>query len=334
MSDLNILRNDGGIPIKVPVDTIKLEINEPVSSLRNLTEVIQSLPELETLILYVTDYGKTDYTQSLSFLRGAKRLKGLSLRSMPCLRDCTSLVECESLEWLGLSRHVTKVFDFTVLPSLPSLLSLHVELPTTAMLSEISNASQLKSLEARGGFKLTSLELLSGLVNLQQLKLWSGSLTSSRGLSAFKELRMLNLGYSKLRETTELGTIKGLKKLELLGNKAVSNLGFLEPGGLEILGLFEIPKLDSLKPILRLPGLKEIKCSAKIVDNDLSPLVRIPTLERAHIPGRYKSALKKIRVDCPCVFKVGRETLKLSKRGPLVLETASEAMEALRKKIQ
>jgi hypothetical protein len=174
---------------------------------------------------------------------------------------------------------------------------------------------------------------LDTLTNLQELKLWSGTLASSRGLSAFRKLTTLNLGYSKLRDTSELGSIGGLRKLELLGNTAISSLEFLRPGDLEELSLFKIPKLQSLKPILRLSRLRNLDCSAKIADDDLTPLTSLQSLQKVTIPGRYKSALKKMRVDCGCVFKVGRETLKLSKKGPLVLETASEAREALLKKI-
>lgn len=252
---------------------------------------------------------------------------------MPHLRDCAPLIECNTLESLSLSRHVTKAFDFNLLPSFSSLRSLSVELPSNAVLERISKTSQLTSLHAGGGFKLATLEPLAGLANLQQLSLWSGSLDSSRGLAVFAKLEVLNLGYSKVRDTTELGSLKGLKKMQLLGNKAISNLDFLQPGDLDFLGMFEIPHLDSLKPILRLSKLKEFRSGAKVLDNDLLPLVGVPTLEKAYIPGRYKSALKKIRVDCPCVFKVGRETLKLTKQGPLVLETASEAKENLRKKM-
>jgi hypothetical protein len=333
MASLKILRNDGGTPIVVPADVAELKIEEPVSLLTNLDEIIQSLPKLKSLIFYVTDYGKTDSTESLCFLRGAKCLKHLSLCSMPHLRDCDALVECKNLDSLSLSRHVTKVFDFGVLPSLSSLRSLSVELPSDAMVGRISKASQLTDLQLLGGFKLASLEPLAGLVNLQNLRLWSGSLTSTRGLTTFGKLEVLDLGYSKVRDTRELGSLKGLKKMKLLGNKAITSLEFLKPGELEFLGMFEIPKLESLKPLLRLSKLKEFQSGAKILDDNLLPLVGIPTLEKAHIPGRYKSALKKMRVDCSCVFKVGRETLKLSKQRALVLETASEAKERLLKKL-
>jgi len=333
MANLKILRNDGGAPIIVPADVTELKIEEPVSALTNLDEIIQSLPKLESLILYVTDYGKTDSTESLDFLRGVKCLKHLSLCSMPHLRDCDALVECKTLESLNLSRHVTKPFDFDVLPSLSSLRSLSVELPSNAMVGRISNASQLTKLQLLGGFKLTSIEPLAGLVNLQNLRLWSGSLASTRGLATFVKLEVLDLGYSKVRDTTELGSLKGLKKMKLLGNKSITNLEFLKPGELEFLGMFEIPKLESLKPLLRLSKLKVFQSEARILDDDLLPLVGIPTLEKAQIPGRYKSTLKKIRVDCSCVFEVGSETLKLSKQGPLVLETATEAKERLLKKL-
>jgi len=121
--------------------------------------------------------------------------------------------------------------------------------------------------------------------------------------------------------------------LELIGNKAISNLDFLREGNLEVLGLFEIPKLDSLKPILRLSQLKEVRCSAKVADGDLLPLVSLPMLEKATIPGRYKAELKKVRVDSACVFRVGRETFKLTKEGPVILETATEAKGRLHKKL-
>jgi hypothetical protein len=93
--------------------------------------------------------------------------------------------------------------------------------------------------------------------------------------------------------------------------------------------MFEIPRLQSLRPILRLSKLRKIEIEAEILDHDLLPLVSVPTLEKIYLPGRYKSALKKIRADCPCVFKVGRETLTLTKQGPLVLETAVKAKERI-----
>jgi hypothetical protein len=272
MLSLTISRNDGGAPIEVSADVIELAINEPVSSLTNLNEVLLQLPNLEHLVFYVTDYGKVDSTTSLSFLQGLKRLKSLVLCSMPHLRECAPLHECRMLESLDLNRHVTKVFDFSVLPAIPSLRALSLEMPSDAILEKASKISQLKSLEASGGFKLPSLRPLSNLAKLRRLRLWSGSLTSTDGLAGFTELEDLNLGHSKLKDTRELGRVTGLKKLELRGNKAVSNLDFLENGALELLGLYEIPNLDSLKPILRLSRLKEIQLSAKIADGDLLPL--------------------------------------------------------------
>ena len=333
MSNIKIHKKSGGTPIFVPVDVVELKISEPVSEFINLEKVIQSLPKLETLILYVTDYGKTDNTESLSFLRGAKQLKHLSLCSMSNLKSCAFLAECSNLVSLGLSRHVTKVFDFSVLPSLSSLRSLSVELPSNMILEWIAKASQLSSFQALGGFRLASLEVLAGLVNLESLKLWSGSLASCGGLAAFGKLETLNFGYSKIKDTIDLGSLRGLKKMELVGNKSITNLEFLRDGSLEYLGLFGVPKLDSIKPILRLSNLKEFRCEGNILDGDILPLVGVPTLQKAFIPGRFKAALKKIHVDCSCEFEVGNETLKLSKNGPLVLETASEATERLRKKL-
>lgn len=334
VENLEILRNDGGPPIIVSTDAAELKIEEPVSALMNLHEVLQSLPKLETLICYVTDYGKTDFTRSLSFLSGSNRLKHLSLCSMPYLRDFASLAECKMLVKLNLTRHVTKIFDFSILPSITSLRVLNVELATNSMLARISQAPQLTALHVRGGFKLDSLEPLAGLKNLKDLRLWSGSLASSRGLANFENLEKVNFGYSKLRDTSELGSLKKLRKMELLGNKAIADLEFLQPSELEFLGMYEIPKLESIRPLSRLPNLKEFRCGAKIMDGDLLPLTRIPTLENVFIPGRYKFALKKIHADSECVFKVGRETLKLTRQGALVLETASEAKERLLKKLE
>jgi hypothetical protein len=222
MPNLTILRNDGGSPIVVPAAATELEINEPVSALANLAEVIESLPKLEKLTFYVKNYGMTDFTESMAFLRGAARLKELLLCSMPHLLDCTALINCKSLESLSLTRHVTKAFDFSLLPSLASLRTLSVEMPTHAVLERVAKASQLTSLQALGGFKLDSLEPLTGLTDLRALKLWSGSLVSSRGLAAFGKLKELNLGHSKLRDTKQLGSLNGLKKMELAGNKSIT----------------------------------------------------------------------------------------------------------------
>jgi hypothetical protein len=134
MAEMKIIRNDGGTAISVPADASKLEINEPVSTLANLAEVIRSMPCLETLVFYVTDYGKIDSSRSLSFLKGVKGLKGLSLRSMSHLQGCGAISECESLEWLSLSRHTTKVFDFSALLPLHRLKRLYVEMPDNHML--------------------------------------------------------------------------------------------------------------------------------------------------------------------------------------------------------
>jgi hypothetical protein len=121
---------------------------------------------------------------------------------------------------------VAKIFDFAILPLLAPLRNLSVEMPDNEAMKYISGAAQLTSLRASGGFKLASLEPLSGLVNLTQLKLWSGSLTSTRGLAAFDRLETLNLGCSKVQETTELGNLKNLKKMELVGNKRFQTLIF------------------------------------------------------------------------------------------------------------
>jgi hypothetical protein len=333
MAEMKILRSDGGAPISVSGDASKLEINEPVSVLTNLAEVIRSMSCLETLVFYVTDYGKVDSSISLSFLTGAKRLKGLSLRSMPHLQDCSAISECESLEWLDLSRHTAKVFDFSGLLPLNRLKRLSVEMPDNHALEAIAKLSQLTSLEARGGFKLKSLETLVTLVNLESLKLWSGSLFSTRGLSEFRKLKVLNLGHCKIKDTSDLGSIKGLIEMELVGNKSISDLNFLRESDLESLGLYEILKLNSIKPISRLPRLKELRSSASRADGDLLPLVEHPSLMRVVVAGRYKAALKKLKVDSACVFKAGHETFKISQNGPVVLQTAGEWKEMAIKKL-
>ncbi len=331
MQPLKLLRNDGGAPIIVPADATELTIHEPVSDLANAGEVIRSLAQLEKLFLYTRDLGKPDLTESLDFLRGAKNLKFLAIGSMRKLRYCAALAECKSLEWLVIRGAVP--FDFQILPLMPSLRKLQVETPGNKAVTRIAKTTQLTSLEIGGGFKLGSLEILAGLKNLEYLRLWHGSIESSRGLSALARLQTLDLGHSKLRDTAELGEVKGLKKMELVGNKFITNLEFLRGGDLEVLKMYQIPKLDSLKPLSRVTNLKEFYCEAKIMDEDLHTLVSMPSLEKAAIAGRYKAALKKIRVNCSCAFKAGRETLKVTEQGPLVLETASEAREHLRKKL-
>ena len=300
MTNHNLLRKSGGNPITVSGDATELTITEPVSDFVNFNEVIGSLNRLEKLSLYTTDL-KPDLTESLDFLRGAKDLKFLAIGSMPKLQDCAAIADCQRLEWLVLTRNVH--FDFRLLPSIASLRKLKVELPGNAALNLIVKAPQLTSLEVLGGFNLRSLENIGALKNLEFLRLWSGSLLSTAGLSQLARLRTLDLGRSKLRDTAELGAVTGLRKLELIGNPAITSLEFLRPGALECLTMLEIPQLDSLKPLQRLAGLREFCFGGKVLDNDLRPLVSLPSLKRPQFRAVARRRWKAFAWSAPACFK-------------------------------
>jgi hypothetical protein len=317
--------------LSVPADTTELKVTVPISDLSDFAAFLASLPRLEKLFLYTADLSKTDYTESLDFLRAAKQLKWLSIGSMEHLRDCDSITECRSLEFLSLHRRTT--FEFEVLPSVMSLRRLSVEMPDSAAVEDIAKSAQITDLELRGGFNLSSLEPLSGLKGLEKLRLWSGRLDSSRGLAELEHLNSLDLGYSGLHDTTELGDGRRLGRLELIGNKKIRSLDFLRAGSLVSLGLEEVPALDSMKPLLRLSKLRQFKSGGTILDDDVSPLTQIPSLENASVHKKYGTPLKAIHVDSPCVFQAGHERFKLTKDGPLILETAADAKKRLLDKL-
>jgi hypothetical protein len=206
-------------------------------------------------------------------------------------------------------------------------------MPDSAAIGAIAKSAQITDLELRGGFNLSSLEPLSGLKGLEKLRLWSGRLESSRGSAEFKHLNSLDLGYSGLHDTTELGDGWRLGRLELIGNKKIRNLDFVRAGSLTSLGLEEVPALNSIEPLLRLSKLRQFKSSGTILDDDVSPLTQIPSLENASVHKKYGAPLKAIHVDCPCVFQAGHERFKLTKNGPLILETAADAKKRLLDKL-
>lgn len=203
---------------------------------------------------------------------------------------------------------VNRTLDVTPVSRLSNLESLQVLCPTTGVL-EFGNLGKLKVCELRwqGGmssvFELSQLQALTidayighdltlfqKLEALQLLKVYASRLHTSAGVGSLAALRTLDL--RGCRRLAQLDEVERLTELEVLNVEGDSQLKSIAPAfslpKLRRLLAGDCPRLESICGIERLRALEELHLvgSTRIADNNLAPLLKLPSLRKLCIAWR------------------------------------------------
>lgn len=303
------LRRKHGKPLLLAEDSRCVSLADPVSSFRCLEEDLRALTHLTRLELTA----RRDEAGSLDFIGGLNSLQELLLHDMPELSDWSGILACGRLRKLEIGWR-TK-FDFRLPSRIKTLRSFLCVMCDEHQIAHLTEAGQLEEVVLRGGFKLENLHSFSRMSRIELLQLWSGRIRSTAGIGALHRLKDLNLGYSRLQEVTEIWKLPVLKRLQLVGNKAIRELNCVTCPSLECLEMLEIPRVASFQPLKCCQRLQKLLFAGQVEDGDLSPLLDLPALAEATLGGRYKSILTSARTRKDCAIDVGKFRLHLSPSG-------------------
>ncbi|MGE6259952.1 SMI1/KNR4 family protein [Heyndrickxia sporothermodurans] len=165
-------------------------VNNPVSEI----EAIASLKNLQQL-----NINKTEISDLMQIAK-APMLKELEMLDTN-IEDYSALQQCKSLESLTISVHSLKQLE--AISNMCSLKELHIH--------NMKNISE------------EEIQLLKRLKNLQLIEFENSYLTSLNCLSTCNSLNEIVLNHTILKDGSDIGDLKGLKKLKL-NDSTIHNL--------------------------------------------------------------------------------------------------------------
>lgn len=202
----------------------------------------------------------------------------------------------ETLEHLSVQASPNATVD---LAALPHLRSLGVAWP--AIRETIQSLDELERL-VTWEFDEEDLTVFESNVRLKELILKGAPrLESLEGAGALALLSTLRVALA--RELTDIGELGGLtrslRELEFetcLGIERIEEVRSLT--GLRFLGINDCGRVESLSPLVALEELEMFHAweSTRILDNDLSPLTRLPRLREVRMRARreYRPSLAEV----------------------------------------
>nr|MBQ8252771.1 leucine-rich repeat domain-containing protein [Lachnospiraceae bacterium] len=211
---------------------------------------IVALKNLKTLIIKdgdeITDFGalcslsklevlylEAEQLKDISFVEGMEGLREFTLRDSVIL-DLSPLSGKTTLTYLELEDNY-EVKDYSVLSSLTSLETLHLDLCSYGEMPEVSGWTSLTELSVSGA---NNLQFLAQLPTLKKLSLSGGDSSDFEVLAHLTELTELTIGrlYGDLRHLDSLVALTNLKKLDISGMTVYGNIE----------DVFAIPGLEEL----------------------------------------------------------------------------------------
>jgi len=188
---------------------------------------LHSLTELEVLYL------ESDQIKDISFVSRMDNLREFTLRDSIII-DLTPLSGKTTLTYLELEDNYD-VKDYSVLDSLTSLKTLHLDLCSQGEMPDVSGWTSLTELSVSGA---DSLRFLSQLPTLKKLTLAGGNSSDFSVFANLTELTELTIGsfYGDLSHLDELSGLTNLKKLDISSMTVYGNIE----------DVFAIPGLEEL----------------------------------------------------------------------------------------
>lgn len=214
------------------------------------------------------------------FLRSLDGLSDLMITGE--VRDLSAIADCESLESLELAAAgPTKTIDLSRLRKL-----------TFLRMNPDRTGGRLASLtDLRAVDLVWAGETLDEFRNLQRLELATLVLKKAQTLEPLSYLNRLGglnvQGGRRLQRLGFASEMPGLRALEIWRAPELSRLDeVVVTPNLELVRLIRLKRLASVKPLLRLRGLRELVLDTDIADGEVRCLLDLPSLERVGLFGR------------------------------------------------
>ena len=163
-----------------------------------------------------------------------------------------------------------KTAGFECLAGMPSLRRLSVRDVSQAQLDVIAKLTRLSELRVFG-FHGADAGPLSKLKRLEFLTFeWAPKIETIAWLAGFERLRFLHLGdLKRVRDLAPVGALTSLRYFSISG------------------GSETIQTVASVSPLQRLRKLEELELTARVADEDLSPIAAMTWLKRLSMPNFY-----------------------------------------------
>lgn len=236
-----------------------------VASLKNLKTLIvkggdeitdfgalQSLTELEVLYL------ESNQIKDISFVSRMNQLREFTLRDSVII-DLSPLGDKTTLTYLELEDNY-EVKDYSVLSTLTSLETLHLDLCTYGEMPEVSGWTNLTELSVSGA---DSLQFLAQLPTLKKLYLSGGDSSDFEVFANLTELTELTIGriYGDLSHLDSLCALTNLKKLDISSMTVYGNV----------------------EEVFAIPGLEELNISDCSFGLDFEQITKNESLKRLYM---------------------------------------------------
>lgn len=260
--------------------TVQLDQPIPDEAMRVLADTMAANPDVA---LYAYGYTSWGPLRSLSFLDGFEHIQELGL----------AVFELEALDGLERFANLRKLslrhgrgLALRPLTALAELVDLHIDMPRfdASVLSDLPHLEYLNMSARRG-----ALAPLTNHPALRRLNLHYGTERDLRALSSCEQLRDLKVWCIKQLGAEDLRPIGLIPKLDALGLGALRNVTSLDPligSRIRFLELEQIPSLDTLAPLAKLPELRACTIfDTRPVDRSLAGLVSAPKLEEVVVGG-------------------------------------------------
>jgi len=202
----------------------------------------------------------------------------------------------ETLEHLSVQASPTATVDLAALPHLRSL--------GAAWPAIRESFHSLDGLERLVTWEFDQEDLTSfeSNVQLQELTLKGAPrLQSLEGASTLALLSTLRVALAReLTDISELGALtRSLRELEFETCLGIERIEDVRPlTGLRVLGVNDCGRIESLRPLAAVQELEVFDAweSTRILDNDLSPLTRLPRLREVRMRARreYRPSLAEV----------------------------------------
>ncbi len=193
------------------------------------------------------------------------------------LVDISAIHACRHIRYLTLNGSSGTPIDYTCFPDLIKCMTAY------GKQKGLFEKTSLQELDLTS-LKADDLHQLNQLTNLKSLIIRSSRLKSLKGIGVLSKLNFLGLYY--VNTLDNINGIETLAKLETLEIEGCKKLLGIEPvehcHNLRILRVSNCGDIASLRPTQSLMRLEQCSftASTRIVDGDLSPLIRNPPLKK------------------------------------------------------
>ena len=231
---------------------------------------------------------------SIDFLAQVPWMKSFMLSDL-LIKDISGVHFLTELRSLDMSDYSGKPIDFSHFPYLDQCY-----LEFNKGRASVGRCQSLRDLSLQH-YCYRDLSPLTSLSNLTSLWFSQGSLGDVSEIGAFPELRTLSLLLLRnLKDFSPIAGLKELTELNLQCSKGIDKLDSLATmGALRSLNLVDCGDIESLAPLEACPKLESL-CfggDTKILDGDITPVLRIPNLKSVLFANRRSYNLK--RQDMP-----------------------------------